>query len=184
MSDEAQGRGDEELMVLIDEHEPLLRHIIGLGVPNLIDVDDVFQETLLAILEHFRTGKSVKYPKAWMVKVAKSKCIDFHRRQEKDGHKEVSLAPFINTAAFGGGVSIADEQHQAVVAKEIRNLIVKMKSIYRDVGELHIQGYTDREISNILEIAEGTVKSRLRKFRQLIRVYLEMDTPASKKKKA
>ena len=60
--------------------------------------------------------------------------------------------------------------------KEIRNLIAEMKPIYRDVGELHIQGYTNREISRLLEIPEGTVKSRIRKFRQMIQEYLEMDT--------
>ncbi|RKU23907.1 hypothetical protein C6500_00630 [Candidatus Poribacteria bacterium] len=47
--------------------------------------------------------------------------------------------------------------------------------MYRDVGELHIQGHTLREISKQLEIPEGTVKSRIRKFRQLIQAYLEMD---------
>ncbi|MDE0427140.1 MAG: RNA polymerase subunit sigma-70 [Candidatus Poribacteria bacterium] len=92
------------------------------------------------------------------------------------------MAAFISSSAFGGGVSIADEQHEAVIAGEIHNVIAEMKSIYRDVGELHIQGYTDFEISELLEVPEGTVKSRLRKFRQLIREYLEIDTPPKKKK--
>jgi len=51
-----------------------------------------------------------------------------------------------------------------------------MKPIYRNVGELHIQGHTLREISEQLKIPEGTAQSRLRKFRQLIREYLELDT--------
>ena len=72
-------------------------------------------------------------------------------------------------------MSITDDQHQAVVAKEIRSLISQMKPIYRDVGELHIQGHTLREIFEHLEIPEGTVKSRIHKFRQLIQAYLEID---------
>ena len=166
---------DDEILTLIKAYEPLLRDIIQSRVHNPVDVDDVFQETVLAIIEHFRKGRQVKHPKAWMARIAKNKCIDFHRRNEGDINRYIDLASFISRAAFGGGVSIADEQHQAVVVKEIHNVISQMKSIYRDVGELHIQGYTDREISRLLKIPEGTVKSRIRKFRQLIQAYLKMD---------
>ena len=183
MSDESR-RVDDEILTLIIVHEPLLRHIIELRVDNPADRKDVYQETVVAILEHLRKGKSVEHAKAWMVGIAKNKCADFHRRDKRDTNRDIDLTSIINPAAFGGGVSTADDQHQAVVVKEIRNVISAMKSIYRDVGELHIQGHTACEISEQLEIPEGTVQSRLRKFRQLIREYLEMDTRLSKQKKS
>ena len=166
---------DNEILTLIIVHEPLLRHIIGLNIDDPYDRDDVYQETVVAILEGFRKGKSVEHPKAWMAGIAKNKCADFHRRDKRDTHRDTDFASIINHAAFGGGVSIANDQHQAAVVKEIRNVISQMKPIYRDVGELHIQGHTLREISKQLEIPDGTAKSRLRKFRQLINEYLQMD---------
>lgn len=175
MSDESR-RVDDEILTLIILHEPLLRHIIGLNVDNLTDKDDVYQETVVAILEHFRKGKSVEHPKAWMVRIAKNKCADFHRRDKRDTNRDIDFGSIINHAAFGGGVSIADDQHQAVIVQEIHTVISEMKPIYRDVGELHIQGHTLREISEQLEIPEGTAQSRLRKFRQMIQEYLEIDT--------
>ena len=114
----------------------------------------------------------------------KTDVLTLHRQQRRDRIRDSDLAVFISSAAFGGGVSIADEQHQAVIVKEIHNLIAKMKPIYSDVGKLYINGYTNLEISELLEIPEGTAKSRLRKFRQLIREYLETDTPPPKKKKS
>jgi len=167
---------DDEISALIIGYQPLLKHIIGLSVDNFVDRDDVYQETVVAILEHFRNGKSVEHPKAWMAQIARNKCIDFHRRDKRDTNRDIDLAPIISHAAFGGGVSIADNQHQTVVVKEIRNVISQMKPIYGEVGELHIQGYTASEISERLEVPEGTVQSRIRKFRQLIQVYLQMDT--------
>lgn len=184
LPDKDENSSDKALMALIDEHKPLLRSTIQLEVQNPVDADDVFQETVLAIFEHFRAGKPIENPKAWMVQIAKNRCVDFHRQQQRDRIRDSDLAAFISSGAFGGGVSIADEQHQAVVVKEIRDVIAKMKFIYSDVGKLYIEGNTTREISELLEIPEGTVKSRLRKFRQLIREYLEMDTPASEKKKS
>ena len=44
---------DNEILALIEAHEPLLRHIIQSRVHNPVDVDDRFQETVLAIIEHF-----------------------------------------------------------------------------------------------------------------------------------
>ena len=167
---------DDEISALIIAYQPLLKHIIGLGVDDPVDREDVYQETVVAILEHFRNGKSVEHPKAWMAQIAKNKCIDFHRRDKRDANRDIDFAPIISHAAFGGGVSIADNQHQTVVVKEIRNVISQMKPIYRGVGELHIQGYTACEISECLGIPEGTVQSRIRKFRQLIQEYLQMDT--------
>ena len=167
---------DNEILTLIIVHEPLLRHIIGLNIDDPYDRDDVYQETVVAILKGFRKGKSVEHPKAWMAGIAKNKCADFHRRDKRDTNRDMDLSSIISHTAFGGGVSIADDQHQAVVVKEIRTVISKMKSIYRSVGKLHIQGHTACEISDQLKISEGTVKSRLRKFRQLINEYLQMDT--------
>lgn len=44
-------------------------------------------------------------------------------------------------------------------------------SSYSDVAILWIEGYPAPEISERLDIAEGTVKSRLRKIRERVRVY-------------
>lgn len=184
MPEKNKDSSDETLMALIDKHELLLRGIIRTDIHNSVDAEDIFQETVLAILEHFRAGKPVENPKAWMVQIAKNRCVDFHRQQQRDRIRDSDLAVFISSAVFGGGISIADEQHQAVVVKEIHNVIAKMKPIYRNVGELHIKGHTNLEISELLEIPEGTVKSRLRKFRQFIREYLEKDILPSKKKKS
>ena len=80
MPDKDENSSDKALMALIDEHEPLLRGIIQLEVQNPVDADDVFQETVFAILEHFRAGKPVENPRAWMVQIAKNRCVDFHRQ--------------------------------------------------------------------------------------------------------
>lgn len=175
MSDESR-RVDDEILTLIIVHEPLLKRIIGLSVDNPTDREDVYQETVVAILEGFRRGKSVEHPKAWMAGIAKNKCADFHRREKRDTNRDIDLSSIINHAAFGGGVSIADDQHQTVVVAEILTVISKIKPIYREVGELYIQGDTLREIAEHLEIPEGTAQSRLRKFRELINEYLQMDT--------
>lgn len=182
MPDKDQDRDDKELIALIDEHKQSLRRIIESNVHNPFDVDDVYQETMFAILKHFRKRRPVEHPKAWMTKIAKNQCIAFHRQQQRDRKRDPDLAPFIDPGTFGGGVSIADEQHQAVTVQEILGVIERMKPIYKNVGKLHILGCTTPEISEFLGIPEGTVTSRLRRFRQLVREHLEMDAPLPEQK--
>ena len=183
LQDKDQDRSDKELIALIDEHKQSLKRIIESNVHNPFDVDAVYQETMFAILKHFRKGRPVEHPKAWMAKIAKNQCIAFHRREQREANRDVDLASFINPAAFGG-VSIADEQHQAAMVQEILGVIERMKPIYKNVGKLHIRGYITPEISKLLGIPEGTVTSRLRKFRQLIWEYLGTDASPPEQERA
>lgn len=96
---------------------------------------------------------------------------------ENDINRDRNLAAFIIRGAFGGGVNIIDEQHQAVVVQEILDVIAEMGAIYIDVAILWINGHTAPEISNTLEIPEGTVKSQLRKIRERVQVYLDDAAP-------
>ena len=60
----------------------------------------------------------------------------------RDTKRDIDLAVFTNRGAFGGGVSIADAQNQAVVVQEVWDVITEMDTIYVDVAELWIEGYT------------------------------------------
>ena len=158
---------------LIKAHEGLLRQTIRTYIQNPDDAKDVFQETILKILEYSNDGKPVKDPKAWMVRIAKNESVNFLRRMQRDAN----LADFICSGASGSGVSVFDEQHQAVVTQEIWNVIVEMGTIYAEVAKFRVEEYTAPETAEQLGIAEGTVKSRLRKIRKRIREYLDDEIP-------
>ncbi|MCY3721118.1 sigma-70 family RNA polymerase sigma factor [Candidatus Poribacteria bacterium] len=164
----------DTIAMFIKEHERLLRCIIKTYIKNVDDAEDVFQEATLKILEHFEKGKSVKHPKAWMARIVRNECVNFQRQMERYANRNIALVPFINRAAFGGGMSIPDEQHQAVITQEILDRIAALGSIYSDVVLLWIDGYTAVEISERLGIAEGTVRTRLCYIRKKVREYLQI----------
>ena len=118
-------------------------------------------------------GKPVKHRKIWMVRIAKNESVNFLRRMQRDAN----LADFICPGASDSGVSIVDEQHQAVVTQEIWNVIVEMGTIYAEVAKFRVEEYTAPETAEQLGIAEGTVKSRLRKIQKRIREYLDDEIP-------
>ena len=66
-------------------------------------------------------GKPVKHPKVWMVRIAKNECVNFYRRMKNDINRDRDLSTFISRGGFGGGVSIADEQHQKSSSRHSSN---------------------------------------------------------------
>lgn len=67
---------------LIQIHgEAVWRVCRALVPPN--DVDDAWQETFLAALRAYRTGRPVN-PRAWLIGIAHNKCADIHRRRYRE----------------------------------------------------------------------------------------------------
>ena len=56
-----------------------------------------------------------------MVRIARNECVNFYRQMKIDANKDTDLGPFISRVS-GEGVSIADAQHQAVIALLNRSL--------------------------------------------------------------
>jgi len=165
-------KGDlEALAWFLEKYEPLLRHTIRQKIDNPSDIDDIYQETVVGILEQFHKAARVGHPKAWMVRIAKSKCVDDYRKKARD----TELKAFAAWVGLGDRRSYSDIQHQESVVSEVLAVVSQMGSIYRDVLDLRLQAYTAPEIAARLSIPEGTVKSRLNVIRKKLRVYFNPD---------
>ena len=61
----------------LGKYKPLLLKTIRQKVDNPWDVEDIYQDTLVGILERFQRGSAITAPKAWMVRIANNKCVDY-----------------------------------------------------------------------------------------------------------
>ena len=114
---------------------------------------DVFVKLLL--------NRPVLYPgreKSWLLKVALNKCRDLWRsswiRRVVLGHPAFELFP------------ADDEIGKAADSIALSEAINRLSPEFKEVVLLHYyQGYNVAEISEMLEVAEGTVSSRLSRAR-------------------
>lgn len=129
-------------------------------VKNHEDAEDVVQEALLAAYEKLYTLKEEGKFKSWMMSIVVNQAKMHIRRHTKT----------ICVQDLGDiSEKSTEEEH-----KNIWEIVLSLKKELSTVVILYYaQGYSINEISKIMRIPSGTVKSRLSKARSLLKKELE-----------
>jgi RNA polymerase sigma-70 factor (ECF subfamily) len=132
---------------------------------------DITQEVFIKVYASL-TGYNVKYPfSTWLLRVAHNYAIDYLRRRKlhlvslefKVGDTRVSDSLAASLPAASRAYEISREREQ------IKEAIFSLDPDYRSVIFLrYIEGVTLEDISYILGIPMGTVKSRINRARLML----------------
>lgn len=124
----------------------------------------------LKILTHLEKYKAEVPFKAWIRRIMINTLIDEFRKQKKLHSNIEYVEDYIETSNF----SEANTAIQNLNAAQIRQLIEKLPPASQQVFNLHaIDGYTHKEIGELLNISEGTSKWHLNSAREKLKVMLE-----------
>ena len=154
--------------VLVRRYKDQLLNFIYRFVGNRSDAEDIVQETLLRVYKNKHMYKEIAKFSTWVYTIAGNLAKTELRRRKR--HKIFSVSNFVNEER---DYDIPDKAHspekqvdstiqESIIQKAIEKLPVKFKEviILRD-----IQGFAYEEISQILDIPLGTVKSRVNRGR-------------------
>jgi RNA polymerase sigma-70 factor (ECF subfamily) len=162
---------DEELMrALYREHAgPLLAYVLRLVAGDRQRAEDVVQETLLRGWQHPEvTNDTERSARAWLFTVARNMIIDDRRSaryRNVVGSLDESGAPEQSTP---------DEVNAALDRLLIAEAMTQLSAEHRAViDRSYYRGWTTAQIAADLEIAEGTVKSRLHYAVRALRLTLQ-----------
>ena len=116
------------------------------------DIADAVSETILSCWENMHSLKEDRFFKTWMTRILVNKCNDIIRKKQYYLDYDMPEEPYNDT-----GFENAEW-------KEALNTISEK---YRLVMVLYyIEGFNTGDISGILDIPEGTVRSRLARGRE------------------
>lgn len=153
---------------LFDRHfdsiHRFLRHKVG------DETDEVMQRTLLACVEsrdRFRRASSFR---TFLFGVARLELLSHYRRRRKfDAQLNFESKSFFDLNPSPSTV-VAKHKEQQLLHEALRRLPVDLQIAL----ELHYwEGMSATEIGLVLEIPAGTVKSRLRRAKALLRATME-----------
>jgi RNA polymerase sigma-70 factor, ECF subfamily len=129
--------------------------------------EDLLQEIFVKIWKHIYTYDALKGTLfTWMLNIARNTCIDYLRSKQHRQRMQVSEHGLEYT-----GVDIAAGH---IVYKEessdMQQFTQKLEPKYKEVIDLvYIYGYTQDEVSQMLNLPLGTVKTRCRMAIQQLR---------------
>lgn len=130
---------------------------------NTADAEDVYQDVFLRL---FRSGSETwdsEHTKAWLLHAAVNRCTDVGRLRIRRG--TVSLESLTELPAPPDGEAAA-----------LWAAVGSLPPKFRTVVHLHYaEGYSTEEIAAILRIPPATVRTRLRRGREKLKIILGGD---------
>jgi len=150
--------------------KPIRRLLFSILNGNREDMEDVEQEifiSLFQLLPEFRFESSFK---TYLYRFCRNKAIDLIRK--KNRYKKYLF--FISSKPL----NVPTDPEKNILKKEevngIRKMLFKLKEDERSLIILKdIEGFSIREITEIIGLSEGTVKSRLHRSREKLAKLLE-----------
>ncbi|MBQ8921585.1 MAG: sigma-70 family RNA polymerase sigma factor [Oscillospiraceae bacterium] len=130
-------------------------------IGNRADAEDVAQEVFFSLHREPRDFNDDEHLKAWLLRCVINRCKNLHKSIWRRMRVNMDDVP---TAAL----TVHDSSE-----REVLNLITSLPQPYSEVVYLHdYEGYTIREIANMLDRPENTVSSQLRRGHQKLRMEL------------
>lgn len=136
------------------ECEETLYRISMSMLKNEQDCEDSVQETILAAYSKLSSLRNEAYFKTWLVRILINNC----NKLLKYRNKNIVSDTFPDSPIFSDNQMIEMRSALDSLTPKIRIVIVMY----------YVEGFSVKEIKNILKIPEGTVKSRLSKGRSLL----------------
>jgi RNA polymerase sigma-70 factor (ECF subfamily) len=154
--------------LLVRRYKDQLLNFVYRFVGNRTDAEDIVQETFLRVYKNKHMYKEIAKFSTWVYTIAGNLAKTELRRRKR--HKIFSVSNFVNEER---DYDIPDREHSpekkvdsTIQEDIIQKAIEKLPAKFREVIILRdIQGFAYEEISQILDIPLGTVKSRVNRGR-------------------
>ncbi|MDO5423804.1 MAG: sigma-70 family RNA polymerase sigma factor [Eubacteriales bacterium] len=130
------------------------------------DCADAVQEGLMHAFEKLHTLKEDRYFKTWLTKIVIRECYDILRKQKKQVPYEDSMQE--------------DAAWEPDRYSELYQAILELPEELRvSVTLYYLEGFSVKETAEILQVREGTVKSRLSRARGKLKECLDYSREVS-----
>jgi RNA polymerase sigma-70 factor (ECF subfamily) len=178
---ELQAGSEEAFNYMLGVYQKPIFNLVLHIVENPADAADVLQEVFVKIFKGIRQFHGDSSLKTWLYRIAVHEASNHRRGWLRRLRREpVSLDDELvrSSAAMAKGQPAVETPYQALEQAErhevVQRALASLATPYRTVVTLReIEGLSYEEIAQVLGVAEGTVKSRLMRGRELLRRKLD-----------
>lgn len=161
----------EAFLKLLDARIGILYKIAYTYFKNKDEASDAVQDSILIAYKNIRNLKENGKFNSWITTILVNRCRDILRRSKKIQFEEYT------DITFNSGHRMPDDYSRVDANIDILDSLREIDEKYRDVITLKYLGdYRISEISKILDIPEGTVKSRLNAGLKKLRGIMEVSS--------
>lgn len=146
----------EQLGELIIASEETLYRVAKSLLYNDADCADAIQEAIVKAFSKLHTLKEDSYAKTWLVKIVMNECYAIMRKEKRI----ISLDDY----------QMEDQASEQDDYSELYEAIFKLpEPVKLCVTLYYLEGYSVKEVAQILDVTESAVKNRLLKARAVLK---------------
>lgn len=171
----------QQFELMVEEH---LNGLFGAALRltrNRTNAEDLLQETFLRAWRSFRTFRPGTNARAWLYRILMNAYIDLYRKATRE--PEIVDQDAVDEFYLYSKVQESDEYRRAgnpeeaflqtLMDADVKTALESLPDTFRAVVMLaDIEGFSYKEIAEILDIPIGTVMSRLHRGRKQLQVAL------------
>ncbi|MBA1147290.1 RNA polymerase sigma factor [Ectothiorhodospiraceae bacterium WFHF3C12] len=167
---------------LVRPHLDALYRLAYRYTQSVEDAEDAVQELLTRLYPRTEELAGIEQLRPWLARVLRNQLTDSHRRQGRDpmGHLRVVVEDAEADHALErmrSETPTPDEAHgQSILRERLEAALAVLSAEHREVIVLHdVEGYTLTELTVVIGVPVGTLKSRLHRARDHLRRVLGME---------
>lgn len=147
----------DQYVALIQQHEGIIHKVIGLHVDDAEDKKDLFQEILLQAWKSFGKFKGQSAFSTWLYRVALNTVFNFKKSEKKKVETEIAASENVQTHVQ------PKEDHELLYL-----LIRQLDEVDRTLMTLHLDGYKNMEIADIMGMTSNHVNVKIHRVKNQI----------------
>lgn len=159
---------EKEIQRLMDDYGDDVLRTSYMYLKDLQNAEDAFQEVFIRVFNKFESFKGESSEKTWIIRITINVCKDMLR---SSWLKRVLLTDKLKEKNITIGIDnkIIKEEENKILFEEVMSLSYRFKEV---IILYYYHNYNTIEISRILNVAEGTVRSRLHRAREILKMKL------------
>lgn len=150
---------------------PMLLGFLNARLPNRQLAEEVLQDVMLAVWDNAHKFEARSKVKTWLLVIARNRAINATRRKKLP---LIDISQVFDLRSDDTGPMAAVVRHEE--QDTVRNAIQKLPEGQREVLVLvFYHQLSGPEVAQVLDISEGTVKSRLHRAKENLKGYLAQE---------
>lgn len=154
--------------IVLPYRDKLYRFALSI-VGNAFDAEDVLQEVMIKIWKKWDHFEGLENKEAWAMTVTRNMSIDKIRASKRSKASDVDQYHHLSDSGMTPEASLESSDRMKVIL----DIINELPTVQKDVVHLRdIEGYTYKEIAEILGLSVDQVKVNLHRARKALRKQL------------
>ncbi len=163
----------EAFKEIIEKYQKLVMHIVFRLLRGSSDREDICQEVFIKVYQNLQYFRGDSKFSTWIGKITYNTCLNYLKKRKKN-YLNKSLNENLQNSRYYGDTSLPyDYIESQDLWKKLQQEMDKIPERYRTILTLyHMDNLGYREIGDIMDLPEGTVKNYLFRARQKLKMLI------------